>query len=173
MPDEFAKPDPRQIIFDKLKEENEKHKRDVARLWAIVHENERAARMFQTQSFAEWGSSHKTAAFPWPILIPVLVELFKWIADCVNPDDGADAKRKAEAAWDTAAQKYDERDLRRVARLAKRAAKKQGKRLTSIEADAYAVTALDSIRHGDEQQMSLVIRECEREPSVAIGLDES
>lgn len=86
--------------------------------------------------------------------------LSAWITGCALPTSGRDAKRMAEEEFEGG--KYNRRFLRRATRTTRKQARKDGHDLTPDEMEAITIAALDAVRLGDEEEMTLGICELHR-----------
>lgn len=110
-------------------------------------------------------------AFQWDALVAVLTELVPIIVSCFRKDDGGEpsgekAQAFVAARWNERRQGngsggYNWLLVRRLAIQARRAARRTGQRLSDEQGRALAVAALDNVRTGDPDQVSLIFREVE------------
>lgn len=98
------------------------------------------------------------------LIIKILQMVIPMMIDCFDPSDGAEASEYVKKRYNSGSSQnryggYDKRLVKSVARITKRAARRERSRITWDQAYDLGLATLDEIREGDDQQTSLVIRE--------------
>lgn len=99
-------------------------------------------------------------AFPEGFFADLLAQvLMAWIGGCGLPTSGRDAKEMCGDAWSEGRQRYDRGFFRRATLTVREEARDKGERLTKKQLKTVARVALDGVRLGDDDEMSLGIED--------------
>jgi ubiquinone biosynthesis protein UbiJ len=102
-------------------------------------------------------------AFPILELIPVVSAFIQLLAKCRKPDDPNAVKQQLKNEWDKITGDYSERTMNRAVKSAHRAAKKEGRKLSRIQAEEIARATLDHIRTASVSEIRAAMSEMDED----------